>query len=245
MHSRDPQYVFDGTVGPYEKYAGLENGKPSRFGNHWDPFFAEELTYRLRLLSEQEEPRRRIYGDETDDSRIGHTPPETRARFNTKEHNLIRSYMENQEPSTPEEIVRARPLTRPLAVPPAWKLAQEARAAAAESVEDKTVSQTPVMAKKQLQGKGVKKMEEARETTVMTKEQRHAKERKAIEELNEWRAKFKRDMEHKNRIRALFEEFERKTAVREDDKENVTEESEEKQNKENGRAKAKPLGERK
>lgn len=46
--------------------------------------FEHKLTYDLQLLIEREKVRRRIYGVEADDSRIGHTPPETRARYNTE-----------------------------------------------------------------------------------------------------------------------------------------------------------------
>jgi hypothetical protein len=65
--------------------------------------FATELTKALRLLSEQEHPRRRIYGDDADESRLGHTPPETRARYDSAEANAIRSCMRTQEASTPPE----------------------------------------------------------------------------------------------------------------------------------------------
>jgi hypothetical protein len=66
-----------------------------------DRWFAHELYMALRLLSERESPRRKLYGDEADESRFGHTPPETRARFSTHHHNMIRAFMRYQGPSTP------------------------------------------------------------------------------------------------------------------------------------------------
>jgi len=68
-----------------------------------DPNFVQELYLALRLLSEKESPRRRIYGDEVEDSRLGHTPPETRARYSSYAHDMVRAYMRNQRPSTPDD----------------------------------------------------------------------------------------------------------------------------------------------
>ena len=67
------------------------------------PCFEHELTYDLQLLIEREKVRRRIYGVEADDSRIGHTPPETRARYNTEKHNRLRLWMEHMVPPTPKQ----------------------------------------------------------------------------------------------------------------------------------------------
>ena len=53
------------------------------------PCFEHELTYNLQLLIEREKVRRRTYGVEADDSRIGHTPPET------EKHNRLRQWMEH------------------------------------------------------------------------------------------------------------------------------------------------------
>jgi hypothetical protein len=55
--------------------------------NSFNPHFVKKLTYELRLLREKGVPSRRIYGDEADDSRLGHTPPETQARFDSDEAN--------------------------------------------------------------------------------------------------------------------------------------------------------------
>ncbi|KAJ4989583.1 hypothetical protein SVAN01_04960 [Stagonosporopsis vannaccii] len=79
--------------------AGYDSPAVEGLGHYKD--FAWKLSIALRLLSEKDRPRRKIYGDEADDSRLGHTPPETRARFNSDEHEMIRFLMRYQEPTTP------------------------------------------------------------------------------------------------------------------------------------------------
>jgi hypothetical protein len=65
------------------------------------PFFERQLTHALEMLQD-ENARRRIYryGAEADDSPIGHTPPETRARYNIKQQNKIRQQKEYIVPPT-------------------------------------------------------------------------------------------------------------------------------------------------
>jgi hypothetical protein len=67
------------------------------------PCFERELTYALELLQEREKIRRRIYGVEADDSPLGHTPPKTRARYNTNQHNKIHQRKKYMAPPTPKQ----------------------------------------------------------------------------------------------------------------------------------------------
>lgn len=78
---------------------------PLLYGFHHEKNFARKLTYALLLLQQKDEPRREIYGDEADDSRLGHTPPETRDRFDSDEHEAVRGYMRTQHPVWPESLL--------------------------------------------------------------------------------------------------------------------------------------------
>ncbi|KAF1348430.1 hypothetical protein EJ07DRAFT_160065 [Lizonia empirigonia] len=73
--------------------------------NEWmiEGKFVKVLTEALCLLRENMELRSRLYKDEADDSRLGHTPFETRARFDSAEHNELRRSMKNHHPSTPDD----------------------------------------------------------------------------------------------------------------------------------------------
>lgn len=79
-----------------------EYSSPDRFGFHYNPGFENKLTYALRLLVALQDVRRNIYSEEADDSRIGHTPPETYARYDSEEHNKTRRWMEMIVPPTPK-----------------------------------------------------------------------------------------------------------------------------------------------
>lgn len=68
-----------------------------------DTDFTHELYLALRLLSEKESPRRKIYGNEVEDSRLGHTPHETRTRYSSHAYDMVRAYMRNQRSSTPDD----------------------------------------------------------------------------------------------------------------------------------------------
>lgn len=76
---------------------------PARCTLTYNPEFVKELTEALCLLRENMELRCKIYKDKADDSRLGHTPLETRARFDSAEHSELRSSMKNHHPSTPDD----------------------------------------------------------------------------------------------------------------------------------------------
>ncbi|KAF2621110.1 hypothetical protein BU25DRAFT_253317 [Macroventuria anomochaeta] len=98
---------IDASFAAQRRYGLSGAYSPARCGFSYDPRFVKELTTALRLLSEKDAPRHRIYGEEANDSRLGHTPPETRTRYNSDEANMIRSFMETQEVTTlPEERAR-------------------------------------------------------------------------------------------------------------------------------------------
>ncbi|KAF2994668.1 hypothetical protein E8E13_001242 [Curvularia kusanoi] len=54
---------------------------PLYYGDRINLAFARDLYLALCQLSQTNTYRRRLYGDEADESRFNHTPPETRARY--------------------------------------------------------------------------------------------------------------------------------------------------------------------
>jgi hypothetical protein len=78
-----------------------------------DAYFAAQLDEALHLLTEKTDVRRTLYGDEADDSRIGHTPPATHEQYCSPEHESIRSCMEYMRASTPDSPKHYLPTPHP------------------------------------------------------------------------------------------------------------------------------------
>jgi hypothetical protein len=63
-----------------------------------DAYFLSQLDEALRLLSDKTEVRRILYGDDADDSLIGHTPPMVREKHSS----LARQFIQDLRVSTPD-----------------------------------------------------------------------------------------------------------------------------------------------
>ncbi|KAH3957008.1 hypothetical protein HBI24_210370 [Parastagonospora nodorum] len=81
----------------------LETGPPTPvYGLTTDPWHVVDLYHALVLLHNRQEPRRELYGGDADESPLGHTPPETRARYDSAEDNLRREGIKGMRIGIPD-----------------------------------------------------------------------------------------------------------------------------------------------
>ncbi|KAH3954520.1 hypothetical protein HBH98_252030 [Parastagonospora nodorum] len=81
----------------------LETGPPTPvFVTATDPWHVVDLYHALVRLHGQQSPRRELYGDDADESPLGHTPPETRARYSSAEDESRRLHIKNLAIASPD-----------------------------------------------------------------------------------------------------------------------------------------------